>query len=163
MLVLAGIHGVEDGSIGRNEDKDEDGFVEDSKGQVRFLKRKFADDIEQKKIEFKVEDVGQHRNRSEIDPKMLSKAVNAFSPTVIVLAFCWSEQSELNDILRSAGIYTGMIMRKEREDITEGWYVVLDDRQKEIIKSIAEEKPGMFSCGGLVGLEKLSSWPRHLL
>ena len=50
----------------------------------------------------KVEDLGQYEDKSELDRDKFTKAVMEFKPTVIVLAFCWSENSELNDILRSA-------------------------------------------------------------
>ena len=111
LLLLAGIHGLEDGSLGDREDQEKDGFVEDLQRVIgilktnkknRTLKTTIPEDILKKNIVIKVEDVGQHEDRSELDRDKFTKAVMEFKPTVIVLAFCWSENSELNDILRSA-------------------------------------------------------------
>ena len=52
LLVLAGVHGKEGGELGV---KGKDNFVEDSE---RRLTKKFKDDIEGKKIQFAVIDVG---------------------------------------------------------------------------------------------------------
>ena len=43
------------------------------------------------------------------------------------------EKSELNDVLRSAGIYTGMILREERAQITDSRNVELDEGQTELL------------------------------
>ena len=43
-------------------------------------------------------------------------------PILISLAFCYPEKSVLNDILRAAGIYTFMIMFRDRAAITEWTY-----------------------------------------
>ena len=58
LLVLAGVHGKEDGELGGNEVKGKDNFVEDSERQVGRLTKKFKDDIEKKNIQFAVIDVG---------------------------------------------------------------------------------------------------------
>ena len=39
LLVLAGIHGQDDGKLGDREDSDEDGFVKDCQKQVNILKK----------------------------------------------------------------------------------------------------------------------------
>ena len=51
LLVLAGVHGKEDGELGGNEVKGKDNFVEDSERQVGRLTKKFKDDIEKKNIQ----------------------------------------------------------------------------------------------------------------
>ena len=42
LLVLAGVHGKEDGALGENEVEGRDNFVKDSEGQVELLKREFT-------------------------------------------------------------------------------------------------------------------------
>ena len=111
LLVLAGVHGKEDGRLGENEVEGKDNFVKDSEGQVEFLKEKFENDIQKKNISFAVKDVGSHRNRSELDSDAFVSAVREFQPTMLLLAFCWSHKSELNDLLRAAGIYSTLILR----------------------------------------------------
>ena len=56
-------------------------------------------------------DVGSHRKRNELDANKFVAAVKDFQPTMILLAFCWSHKSELNDLLRAAGIYSSLILR----------------------------------------------------
>ena len=58
LLVLAGVHGKEDGELGGNEVKGKDNFVEDSERQVGRLTMKFRNGIEKKNIQFAVIDVG---------------------------------------------------------------------------------------------------------
>ena len=137
LLVLTGIHGCKDGALGGREDR----FVANSRKQMVILNRTKADDIHKKEIVMGVEDIGRHSNRSELDLDKLTKAVKEFDPTVILLAFTWSKKSELNDVLRAAGIYTGMVLREERAQITESRHVKLDEGQTEFIRAVAKEKP----------------------
>ena len=141
LLVLAGVHGEKDGRLGANEVEGRDNFVKDSEGQLELLKKDFTRDIEQKNIEFAVKDVGSHRNRSELDSEKFVSAVKEFQPTMILLAFCWSHKSELNDLLRAAGIYSTIILREDLAQITESRHVHLDKGQRNLIERIAEEKP----------------------
>ena len=41
LLVLAGVHGKEDGALGANELEGKDNFMEDSEGQLELLKKRF--------------------------------------------------------------------------------------------------------------------------
>ena len=110
LLVLAGVPGEKDGRLGANEVEGRDNFVKDSEGQLELLKKDFTRDIEKKNIMFAVKDVGSHRNRSELDSNAFVSAVREFQPTMLLLAFCWSHKSELNDLLRAAGIYSTLIL-----------------------------------------------------
>ena len=74
LLVLAGVHGKEDGELGGNEVKGKDNFVEDSEGHVGRLTKKLKDDIEKKNIQFAVIDVGSHRTR--LDKEKFLSAVH---------------------------------------------------------------------------------------
>ena len=94
LLVLTGVHRKEDGELGGNEVKGKDNFVEDSEGQVGRLTKKFKDDIEKKNIQFAAINVSSHRNRLDLDKDKFLSAVKEFQPTIILLAFCWSQMSE---------------------------------------------------------------------
>ena len=114
LLVLAGVHGRQSGQLG----SDEEGFLRDSQGQIDLLQRKKGEDIKAKNIKFEVKDVGQINTLSDsdtkaraFDEKKFVEAVESFKPTVLILAFCWSRKFELNDLLRSAGIYSTLILR----------------------------------------------------
>ena len=152
LLVLTGVHGDEDGKLG---DFDED-FVESCKKQVELLKnKKKKKEIEEGEIQFKVEDVGQTNDRGikELNEGKFVEAARNFKPTVLVLAFCFSQGSELNDHLRAAGVYTTLILREEMAQITESRQVRLDEGQENLIRRIAEEEPknlflwGSSGCG----------------
>ena len=152
LLVLTGVHGNQDGKLG---DFDED-FVTDCENQIRVLKRKMEKDIEKRVIQFKVEDVGQINNGGirDLDEGKFVEAVKNFKPTVLLLAFCFSHQSELNDLLRAAGIYSTLILREELAQITESRHVRLDVGQENLIKRIAEEKPKNVFFWGYSGTGK---------
>ena len=154
LLVLAGVHGREDGELGGNETKGKDNFVEDSERQLGRLRKKFKDNIQRRNIELAVKDVGSHRERCELDEDKFVLSVKEFQPTMILLAFCWSHKSELNDLLRAAGIYSTLILREELAEITESRHVYLDKDQKEIIEKIADEEPKGLLLWGTSGSGK---------
>ena len=81
-------------------------------------------------LQFALEDVASSFNATKLDKEKLIQAIQRHNPTIISLSFCYTNVSELNDILRSAGIYTVLIMSKDRASITEGKYVVLDSIQR---------------------------------
>ena len=84
---------------------------------------------------------------SELDPEKLVAAIKKHNPTLISLSFCYTNVSDLNDILRSAGIYTVLIMSKDRANITEGKYVVLDPIQRyfqTILSKLFTVRPWLF-------------------
>ena len=154
LLVLAGIHGCQDGELGGREDTKTEAFMEDSRKQMKILKNTKGNKFVEKEIVMALEDIGRHSDRSELDLDKLTRAVKEFDPTVILLAFCWSEKSELNDVLRSAGIYTGMVLREERAQIAESRHVELDEGQKEVIRTVAEKNPKNFFLWGSSGSGK---------
>ena len=154
LLVLAGVHGKEDGKLGGNEIRGKDNFVEDSKMQVGRLTKKFMEDIKKKNINFEVRDIGSHRKRYELDEDKFVSAVREFHPTMILLAFCWSHKSELNDLLRAAGIYSTLILREDLAQISESRHVHLDKDQRNLVKKVAEEEPKNVFLWGTSGSGK---------
>ena len=78
LLVLAGVHGTEDGRLGNREDT----FVTGCEAQIELLRRQKAEEIEAKNIQFKVEDVGQininDQSKRELDEDKFVKAVKEF-------------------------------------------------------------------------------------
>ena len=75
----------------------------------------------------------------EVDEEIIT-VLKEFEPTVLLLAYCWSERSELQDILRSAGTYTAMILREELAEVTQSRHVWLDPGQKEVIEEMASKR-----------------------
>ena len=145
ILVLAGVHGTNLGKVGDNDP----GLFQDNVKQIQILKRKWAQDIDEKNVEVSIVDVATYQDSNEMDNQKLIKSIKDHNPTILVLSFCWSKISDLNDVLRSAGIYTLLIMSEERAQITEGRYVILDDRQKEIVETVSENNTkNVFLWGG---------------
>ena len=151
-LVLTGCHGGSDGTIGRK-----DKFLFDMwEDQVELrLKRDFKKDIEEKNITITVEDIGKHMDdSSKLIDDTLIEAIKKHQPTVISLAFCYTNVSHLNNILRAAGIYSILVMSKDRADITEGGYVSLDPAQRKIVERVANENPNNLILFGSSGTGK---------
>ena len=109
-------------------------------------------------IQFRDEDVGQidisNRGAREFNEEKFVEAVKNFQPTVLVLAFCFGQKSELNDLLRAAGIYSTIVLREKLAQITESRHFRLDKGQEELIRRIAEEKPKSVFLWGSSGTGK---------
>ena len=138
LLVLAGIHGGTDGDIGPNDQN----LLEDIERQIQRLKIEKATDIYKKKIEIILLDVGKFYDMSTetLDENQLVKRVQELDPTIISLAFCHTRTSILNDILRSVGVYSKIILSQDRYNITNGNVFTLDEEQKQIIEKISKTK-----------------------
>ena len=149
-LILTGTHGQVDGKIGQT---DYNMFL-DYECAIKGLKEYFKDDIDKYNIEIFLEDVGNYVEASKIYEEKLVAAVKKYKPTVIGLAFCFTEKSEINDVLRAAGIYSILIMSRDRAEITEGKYIILDDRQKAIVNRVSNEKPQNVILWGSSGTGK---------
>ena len=138
LLVLAGIHGGADGDIGPNDQN----LLEDIEQQIQRLKIQKATDIDKKKIEIILLDVGKFYDMSTetLNENQLVRRVKELDPTIISLAFCHTRTSILNDILRSVGVYSKIILSQDRYNITNGNVFTLDEEQKQIIEKISKTK-----------------------
>ena len=132
VLVLAGIHGCKDGKLGSVDD----GLLGEYRHQILFLQKKYKEDFEKMNIKFILENVGSYIDQNGLDENKFVEVVKMHNPTMITLAFCYTNASILNDILRSSGIYTFMILSKDRADITENRCFSLDSTQEQIIKKV---------------------------
>ena len=149
-LILSGVHGRCDGKLGS---KDHNMFL-DYECAIKGLKHDFKKDIKEYNIKIFLEDIGNYIDSSDFDIEKMVEAVKKHKPTIICLAFCYTEISELNDILRAAGIYTVLIMSQDVSEITEGKYVILDDQQMEIVERVTKEKPQNLILWGSSGTGK---------
>ena len=129
-LVLTGVHGDGDtGGLGA-------AFNANMKGnfmrQGVVLKNKLKKELKNKFGEgqdlfIHVEDIAKHAldgdpESTTLDEEKFIEAVKLHRPTILVLAFCQTLKSELNDILRRAGIYATLVLAKDRELNNEGRY-----------------------------------------
>ena len=150
VLVLAGIHGSKDGNLGSVDE----GLLSEYEHQILFLKRKYQGDLEEKKAEFILENMGSHMDETEFNETKFINAVKKHNPTVITIAFCYTNVSIINDILRLSGIYSFMILSKDRADITEDRCMSLDSRQRYVITTVAEVQPKNVFLWGSSGTGK---------
>ncbi len=168
ILILAGIHGERDGQLGESDQ----GLVRDSLGQIGVLERRFETRERGpdwivfnaprggENVTVKFMDIGSllsdtdTDNHLGIDEKQLVKAVRDFLPTVLVLGFCWTEKSVLNDVFRSAGVYSILVLSRDRREITRDRCIFLDEQQTKMIDDIASENPQNVMFWGVHGTGK---------
>ena len=68
------------------------------------------------------------------------RILNTDTPTVLILASCWSFRSELSNLLRSTGLYSALIASEERGEITAGKLFRLDEEQQSVLKMISNDE-----------------------
>ena len=105
---------------------------------------------------FSEKDQDQNKNKyvlRQTDKSKLKREFNTLlenkEPIVLILASCWSYQSEFSKILRSYGLYATITVAEERAKITAGKVFYLDPQQKEFLKTVTNEPEKKdFICGG---------------
>ena len=68
------------------------------------------------------------------------RVVSLDKPIVLVLASCWSFNSEISNILRAVGIYSAINILEEHGEMSAGKMFRLDKDQKYLIQSIASDE-----------------------
>ena len=61
-------------------------------------------------------------------------------PIVLILASCWSFQSEMSNILRASGLFSVLNVAEERGKITAGKMLQLDNQQQEVLRTIINDE-----------------------
>ena len=61
------------------------------------------------------------------------------SPYVLVYLSCWSHYSPIKTIIQALGLYSVLILKKERSDLTIGQVFKLDKEQEEYLKMVVED------------------------
>ena len=93
-------------------------------------------------------------DETEFNETSFVNAVNKHNPTVITIAFCYTNVSVINDILRLSGIYSFMILSKDRAAITEDRCMSLDSTQKQLIEDCIKNQPKNIFLWGSSGTGK---------
>ncbi len=150
MLILGGIHGAEDGQFGPTDEWIENQTL----FHIRQLEEEKADDVNDYPIKFTYEPVGDLLDEGKLNHEKMVKVIMKHKPTVLLLAFCYTNQSILNDCLKSQGVYSMLIMQRDRKNITEGRCIFLDDQQQESLFTIAEQRPSLVLLQGTFGTGK---------
>ena len=157
LLVLAGVHGDLDGLV-RHKDS---GLLNDIHGQIERLKEMFKDDIKKKHIEIILLDVGKYLNCSTKNLKrnQIVQDIKQCHPTIISLAFCFTNRSVLNSVLRSSGLYADLFTRHEysnlHDDTTDiGKLIKFNNAQKQVEEKYFQNSPGTVFLTGHYGTGK---------
>ena len=90
-------------------------------------------------ISIELEDVANHMT-PEIDGDKLIQAIRTHQPTVLFLAFCFTQVSQLNELLRSAGLYMTLMVQEDHNTLTEGRYATLDPSQRKVMEQMSKEE-----------------------
>ena len=131
IYIVGGTHGDPHGQVGPIDER----LLQENINQIEWLKREKKKEISEKNISIEHVDLGQYLVDGRVDGRKLAEAMK--DPTLIIL-FCYTDKSEVNDILRAAGLYAAMIIQEDLNTISEGRYVLLDPAQKPVIKTIAD-------------------------
>ena len=74
----------------------------------------------------------KHKLKTEFE-----RVLSLDKPIVLILASCWSFNSEISTILRAVGLYSAITLLEDRGDISAGNMFRLDKDQKYLLQSIA--------------------------
>ena len=77
----------------------------------------------------------QNTSRNAINARF-EQLLKTDHPHVFIFASCFSHESEINDIFRSSGMYSCLLISAERGDITCGRVCHLDKEQQEFLKIV---------------------------
>ena len=90
--------------------------------------------------DFSQEDAYKLSNQSKSQIKMLFEDVlSKKRPIVLILASCWSYQSDIFNTLQSCGLFSVINLIEEHGNITCGKFIQLDGKQQEFLKIVAND------------------------
>ena len=148
LLILYGVHGHDDGQIGEKDKSLKISF----EAIPKKIGKKHPKILEKVKIE--MVDVGDHKDSTKLDEQALIDAISKIEHTILFLAFCYTDRSRLNELLRSAGLYSILILTNDTIDTTDENCVILDKKQKEAIQTVANDQPKNIVIRGSSGSGK---------
>ena len=148
ILVLIGIHGSTDGGFAKSPDP---------KLSMQF---KYAFDNFKKQNKELLEvnnitlnDLLVEPSKGSLESQLMNELKEDYN--ALVLAFCYSDISKLNDVLRSEGYYADMFIRNDLQNIFEQRkFVKFDDTQKKVLKMFKSDKPNFVILFGHFGTGK---------
>ena len=101
------------------------------KGYTTQVVPLFSKEIENER--YKLNEVSRHQLR-----KLFENLSRTGEPNVFIHASCFSYYSEINNILRSHGLFSVLATSSERGNITEGNIYTLFEDQKDFLKLLTE-------------------------
>ena len=153
-IVMCGMHGSEDGKLDRADMTLVDDYhtmfenFHDEKKNPDLAKIVKQRNYEmgtvmelrtKKQDEDKTKYALQKGSKSAIKMLFNSLLTNQL-PIVLILASCWSFQSELSNIIRASGLLSALNISEERGKITIGNMLQLDKYQQEVLRTIINDE-----------------------
>ena len=68
------------------------------------------------------------------------RVISLDKPIVLVLASCWSFQSEISNILRAVGLFSALNLLEDHGEVSAGKMFKLDKDQKDFMQSIVSDE-----------------------
>ena len=154
-IVMCGMHGSEDGKLDRADMNLVDDYhtmiehfhdEEKNPELIKIIKeRKYEMGTvlelrsKEEHYEDKTKFVMRRGSKSAIKMLFNSLLTNQL-PIVLILASCWSFQSELFNIIRASGLLSALNISEERGKITIGNMLQLDKFQQEVLRTIIKDE-----------------------
>ena len=153
-IVMCGMHGSKDGKLDRADNSLVDdyhsmfeNFHDETKNpdlakivkQRNYVMGKVLELRTRAKDESKTKYTLQASSRSAIKMEFNSLLTNQL-PMVLILASCWSFESELSNIIRASGLLSAINISEEHGKITIGNMLQLDKYQQEVLKTIINDE-----------------------
>ena len=145
-IVMCGFHGSPEGKL-LEYDPD---FMSQYKSMFNSINRKHENKIKERKylmgqtiVLSPVPKKGLYdlapSDKNEILMKFKNDFVKKDAPYVFILATCHSYINEVNNILRSYGLYAALRISEDRGELTNGRIFQLDEGQKHVLQKIVED------------------------
>ena len=155
LLIISGTHGGRDGGI---ENMREDKFYREDLNVKKHLEGKYKDEIKTKNMKIDVLNLGElleeakkkETDKTKVDVRVIEK-IRQYKATHIVLAYCFSHVSELQEVMESYGLSGEMRLRWEHCLISNGRGVWFDLGQREFLQKVVEQSPWLSFLWGSPG------------
>ena len=155
ILVVSGSHGGEDGSLTPNYK--EDNFYNQDLMVKNWLENTdpFKSDILNKRVSIEVFHLGDYlQDIAAKRDEELTMKLREFEPSMIVLAYCYSGRSILNDVMLANGVTSEKDVRTDLYDITGGRAITTDQAQTDLLRRVVRQAPRLVFLWGSPGTGK---------
>ena len=145
-IVMCGFHGSPEGKLHQYDPV----FMSQYESMFNYINKTYVNKIKERKylmgdviVLMPIKKKGQYNLAVSDKNKILMKFQNDFlkkdKPYVFILASCHSYVNEVNNILRSYGLYAALRISEDRGELTNGRIFQLDEGQKHVLQKIVED------------------------
>ena len=106
-------------------------LIEERNYQMGTVVQVSSEEDQNNEGEFKLDENSKVLLKSEFE-----RLLSLNRPMVLILASCWSHQSEISNILRSSGLYSALRLTEDKAELTNEKSFILDKIQRQIIETV---------------------------